>query len=424
MTNQITKPLAKERELIQLVRSELNIQKWACLFATRHFAGRSRKIVRKKENVELHAMVGIQFDGSKEIEVGVLKIPAFKVLNGLIRIWELNGKPMGVDEWVVSSLRELAYVLNRAWGKSTAESLKRSLKSLRDIPIMMKGFFSKGEGDYIEILEDQPLRFVKLKIFRRKRGGKEIDYRFKFRFDERILENLVLGYTKPYLLSVITPFSDITTLIYTHVDLVMAKREKYRRRSERLFQDLGLMEAKRYQHTRIRKQALEQAIEELITLPRGQGKAGTPLSSGTLTRMYLGRTKDGKDWNVHFVKRRFRKPAVTQDRETVEQLVQEIEGVLRVGERNRPFYTRIARRCPRDLIRMALRDTLDEERGGKITGSRAQFFGYWVQVLAFQRGLDLGLKSSFDYILQSNQQQEEGSRPLSGEPFRKDVPLR
>ena len=73
-----------------------------------------------------------------------------------------------------------------------------------------------------------------------------------------------------------------------------------------------------------------------------------------------------------------------------------MERVLGVGEKNRDFHIKIARSCPSHLIKIALKDTLEEKGAGKITGSKAQFFGYWIQCLVAKRGIDLGIRSSFD----------------------------
>jgi len=395
----LEKPLSLPRywEKPEITRSELNVQKWTCLFATSRSREKSRELVRRSGDREIKLVIGKQSSGGKEIEVGVLKIPSYKVLVALIHIWESRGKPL---DWVVSSLYELSEVMGRRWGGGAgAQALKAALKDLRDIPIQWIGFFYKPEDRYIAILEDQPLRFIKVKFFTAKRGDREIESRFAFKFDERILENLLLGYTKPVRLDVISKLSEIATLLYCHVDVVMADKNTYTRKSKDLFQDLGLT-SKRYRYLSRRREALEQAIEELIDEPRERGERGTPLSTGILTSIALSETKDHKDINVRFTKEPFRKASPRKSAEEIKELVSEMERVLGVGERNRGFYVKLARSCPTDLIRMALKDTMEEERAGRITGSKAQFFGYWIQYLAAKRGIDLGLKTSFGDLLE------------------------
>lgn len=385
-----------EKSAARLTRPELNVQKWTCLFATSQFRGRSREISRKFGDKEIKVIIGKQFDDrGREVEVGVLRVNAYKVLIALIHIWESRGKPL---DWVVSSLYELADVMNIKWGGHNAKVLKRALRSLGEIPIRWIGFFSPKDG-YIDILEPYPLRFIKVSFLTRKKGKQEVECRFKYKFDERILENLLLGYTKPVRLDVISRLSEIATLLYCHVDVVMADKNTYTRKSKELFQDLGLT-SKRYRYLSRRREALEQAIEELIDEPRERGERGTPLSTGILTSIALSETKDHKDINVRFTKEPFRRTFSRKSDAEVRELVSEIERVLGVGERNRGFYVKLARSCPSDLIRMALKDTMEEERAGRITGSKAQFFGYWIQYLAAKRGIDLGLKTSFGDLLE------------------------
>ena len=382
----VMKEADRKREL-DSTRSELNTQKWVCLFATKHYRGRSRELTRRVGKHVFKIIVGKQFDGDgREIEVGVLRVPAYKVLVALFHIWESRGKPL---DWVTSSLYELADVMDRRWGGSLAKELKDQLRSLRDIPIQWIGFFHRGEDRYISILEDQPLRFIKVKFLTTKRGGKEIESRFMFKFDERVLENLLLGYTKPVRLDVISKLSEIATLVYCHVDVVMADKNEYIRRSKELFEDLGLM-SKRYRYPSPRKTALEKVKEELI---------GKPLTTGKLIEISLKPTKEKKDFKIRFVKEPFRRPVSQKSDAEVRELVEEMERVLGVGDKNRGFYITIARNCPAELIRAALKDTVEEERSGRITGSKAQFFGYWIQYLAAKRGIDLGLKSSFGELL-------------------------
>jgi len=379
------------------VRSELNLHKLIGLFASSQFKGRSRKLVRDKKNGKVEITIGIQYDNQgREVGIGVLRVPEYKTLEALIHLWELCGKP-DRDTWIESSRYELASILGREWGGKDSKLLKKYLRNLAEIPIRWKRFYSRERG-LIDILEPEPLRFLKLAFLTTKRGKKEIDWRFKFRFDERFHSNLCLGYTKPFLLNVIAPLSDVETLFYVHLDLLMAKRTHYVRKSKGLFADLGLMDAERNKWPSRRREIVQQVIQRFITKPKKQGRAGTPLTTGTLTNIKILRCKDGQDFKILFEKKPHEKLPSTRNRAETIALVREIEQLLEVGDHNRGFYLKVASRAPRDLIRTALRDTLDEERAGKLTGSKAQFFGWWIQVLAFERGLDLGLHSSFDYL--------------------------
>ena len=77
--------------------------------------------------------------------------------------------------------------------------------------------------------------------------------------------------------------------------------------------------------------------------------------------------------------------------EEIENLVNKMVRVLGKREENKGFYYKIARHCPENVINMALSDTEAEERSGEIEKSKPAFFGYWIQELCEERGINLGL---------------------------------
>lgn len=114
-----------------------------------------------------------------------------------------------------------------------------------------------------------------------------------FKFDDQILGNLLNNYTKPLLLDTILGLgSEIGQLLYVHVDLMLARKDFYERRSKELFQDLGLTNPE-YDRQYERKRALEKAVKEL---------AGLPLSTGILKIARIEKTNDKQDYKVIFQK--------------------------------------------------------------------------------------------------------------------------
>src|SRR5438045_7452656 len=84
-----------------------------------------------------------------------------------------------------------------------------------------------------------------------------------FKFDDHVLANLQLNYTKPVCIEEFFKLkSEIAQLIYSHIDLVLADKTKYERRSRELFDDLGLKNPE-YNHMHERKRALDRAVREL-----------------------------------------------------------------------------------------------------------------------------------------------------------------
>src|SRR5208337_3610124 len=114
-----------------------------------------------------------------------------------------------------------------------------------------------------------------------------------FKFDDHVLTNLQLNYTKPVCIEEFFKLkSEIAQLIYSHIDLMLFDKNKYERRSRELFDDLGLKNAE-YSHMYERKRAIERATRELL---------GIRLSSGMLRDASVEKTADGKDYKVSFSK--------------------------------------------------------------------------------------------------------------------------
>ena len=96
-------------------------------------------------------------------------------------------------------------------------------------------------------------------------------------------------YTKPVLLDVVLGFkSELAQILYTHLDLIMARRDHYERRTKELFEDLGL-EGESYKHPSKRRQALLNPLKEL---------KGVRLTTGMITTATLERTKDDSDFKL------------------------------------------------------------------------------------------------------------------------------
>src|SRR5207237_8271696 len=110
-----------------------------------------------------------------------------------------------------------------------------------------------------------------------------------FKFNDFILNNLLHNYTKPLLLEVVLGFkSELAQILYTHLDLIMARRNHYERKTKELFDDLGL-EVESYCNPSNRKQLLTKALHEL---------KGVRLTTGIITTATLERTKDDKDYKL------------------------------------------------------------------------------------------------------------------------------
>jgi hypothetical protein len=190
-------------------------------------------------------------------------------------------------------MRKLAKVLNKRWGTNVIDATSQSLLKLRLTPIIWKNSYQIGaEKQTVEVLD--PFNILSdLKIIRRKEAGhitKEFGY---FKFNDYILKNIFENNTKPVLLEVVLSFkSEIAQLLYTHLDLMLARRTTYERKTHELFDDLGL-EGKAYRNVSNRVQKLKPALEELT---------GVQLSTGFILSAKLEKTADGRDYKIVITK--------------------------------------------------------------------------------------------------------------------------
>jgi len=253
------------------------------LFATSTYRKKSREITRELtlENGD-KATRKVIIGRINEKEVGVLRIADYKIFCALVKLWEEAGKP--VVTGVKFALHEIAHLLGIVWGGKTYKEIREALTRLKAIPITWEDSFYQKDTkttekmiDYFNMLED-------LKIFER-RKDKQLYLAFShFKFNKRIVGNLLNNYSKPLYLGVILKLNkEISVLLYRHIDLIMADKNYYERKTQPLFNDLDLSE---YIYPSKRKQLLEPVLEEL---------EGIELTTGVLSQARLEKTTDGKD---------------------------------------------------------------------------------------------------------------------------------
>jgi hypothetical protein len=225
-------------------------------------------------------------------QLGTLTTEEQKLLYVLIKLWEDAGKP---DVQVFFSTRSLARMLKKkGWGTNVIHAITKSLRKLRTIPIeWVNSYFDKTKEGAV-LVDRRPFSILgELRVVERSQDGAVNSSLGYFKFDDHILRNLQLNYTKPVCIEEFFKLkSEIAQLVYTHVDLIMNDKSRYERRSRELFDDLGLKNAE-YEHMYERKRALEKAVKELD---------GIRLSSGILRSANVEKTNDGKDYKVVFSK--------------------------------------------------------------------------------------------------------------------------
>lgn len=223
--------------------------------------------------------------------LGTLTTEEQKLLYVLYKLWEEKGKP---DAQVGFSSRGLARLLRKGWGSNVIQSITKSLRRLRTIPIeWINSYHDKNAGNVV-LVDRRPLTILnELRVIERHQDGSVNGALGYFKFDDGILANLKQNYTKPVCIDELLMLkSDIAQLLYTHVDLMLFDKTKYERKTRELFDDLGL---KNHEYTRMyeRRRALEKALREM---------QGVRLSRGRLQSAAIEKTRDRKDYKVVFVR--------------------------------------------------------------------------------------------------------------------------
>jgi hypothetical protein len=275
---------------MEKIRPELNLEKWVSIWSpARSNRNPKEKVIRRE---------AVLPNGNKvwaEVEVGFtnkgeLTTEDQKTYYALVKHWEENRRSPGNTYF---SLRHLAKLLQRRWGTNVIQSLTHSLIRLRVTPFVWRNsYYDATSKQTIRVLDPFNI-LADLKIIQKAQDGvvnKEFGY---FRFNDFILKNLLANHTKPLLLdTLLTLESDVAQLLYVYLDLIIADKYRYERRTKELFTDLGL-EGTEYRKPSVRKRLLERAIAEL---------RGRALTTGVISSVRLERTKDRKDYKVIFRK--------------------------------------------------------------------------------------------------------------------------
>jgi hypothetical protein len=270
---------------VERIAPELNLEKWSIWQPAHSTIKETRTLKRTitRENGEsLTSQVVIGYVD----KIGTITTEDKKTYYALIKYWEDAGR---IDRPTFFSLKRLAKILRKKWGSNVIDALTQSLTRLRATPLIWtNSYYDSTAGKTREVIDTFNI-LADLKIIRTREHGhitKEAGY---FRFNDQILRNLLADHTKPLLLETILSFkSEVALILYTYLDLILADKTKYERRTKELFEDLGL-EGKAYQNAANRKQKLKSALNEL---------EGTPLTTGRIASATLERTKDGKDYKI------------------------------------------------------------------------------------------------------------------------------
>jgi hypothetical protein len=283
-----------------MIRADLNLEKWPLWQPAKAVHKRTR-VLRRDLTTAQGATVTAEVTIGCVDRIGTLTTEDQKTCYALIKLWEDQGKP---DDVTVFSLRRLARILTKHWGTNVISALTRSLTRLRVVPLLLQhAYYDSTTGETYEALDTFTI-LTDLKIRTTAKDGHARRAAGYFRFNDYTLASLVHNYTKPVLLDPILHFkSDIAQVLYQHLDLVLAHKCAYERRTQELFQDdLGL-QGTSYIHAADRVRRLMKALAEL---------RGVCLTTGVITTAELVRTTDSNDYKIIIRKSAARSTAVTR----------------------------------------------------------------------------------------------------------------
>lgn len=261
--NEIQEPLPTE-----VIRPELNLERWPSIWQPSNSRAKPRVRVLKREvtlpdKSKVSAKVEVDYTSR-----GMLTTEDQKVYHALVYLWEQSERPAELN----FSIRQLAKILGRTWGKDTGNYISQSLRRLQSTPLAWSNaYYNSNTGETIKQLTAFHILST-LQITEKEVDGHTTRQSCYVRFHELIEANLRNGYTKPLFPKAVFSFkSGIAQLLYVYLDLVMTDKKKFERRTKELFEDIGIT-GKVYRYPSARRRVLENALVELqsVSFPGGR----------------------------------------------------------------------------------------------------------------------------------------------------------
>lgn len=269
----------------EIVYAELNLEKWSI------WEPSSTKKVPRARIIERQRILEDGSHVTAKVEIGFtqhgnLSTRDQKIYYVLCKLWDDAGRP---EIPVFFSLQKIARLLGEEWSSHAHHSITRSLLQLRGVLFVWENsYFDKTSGEHIERLDTFNI-LSELSIARRSRKLHATNEQCVFLFHHEILKNLQANHTTPLFLATVLSFkSEIAQMLYPRLDLLLADKKQYERRTKELFDEMGL-EGETYRHRSARKRLIERALKEL---------EGAPLTTGCIVSATVEPTKDDADFKI------------------------------------------------------------------------------------------------------------------------------
>ncbi len=269
----------------EIISTELNLEKWSIWEPTSSKkTPRARILERQRilpDGSTITAKVEIGFT-----QHGNLSTRDQRIYYVLCKLWDDAGRP---ETPIAFSVQKIARLLGEEWSSHAHRAITRSLLQLRGVLFVWENsYFDKSSGDHIELLDTFNI-LSELTLARRSKKQHATTEMCFFQFHREILKNLHANHTTPLFLATVLSFkSEIAQMLYPRLDLLLADKKHYERRTKELFEEMGL-EGETYRHRSARKRLIERALEEL---------RGVPLTTGCIASATVEPTKDNSDFKI------------------------------------------------------------------------------------------------------------------------------
>lgn len=372
----------------EIIRPELNIEKHADFIFIPAHSKKVRQPRRREGWVTLT-------DGSKQksyLEIAPVvggKTPTTttrKIYLALQRLYEekQQDEKLQPDGSMVLSSKEIANAAMLSWaGSKTIRAIHEEISTLRKCIFEWVNTFVAPNGEKYEVLDHANIvdkyKYVSKK--ERHSAQQQFNAAHQVRFSEHIRNNLEANKTKPVnYTTVMSIQGELALVLYTRLDIILADKDQYSRKSKGLFEDINIAGEREYKYPFGRKRKLEKAIKEL------DGKC---ISTGIL-KLKLERTADGADWKL-IARKISVLPAPNKTKQVpfanlpvmVPILAQDIGDVVGSYNQNQRLYETLAIHYPADWIYQAISEYKADAHEVK---SPARFFLSIIHRIAHQRG--------------------------------------
>lgn len=342
-----------------VVRPEYNIGK----FAGHIFASPYSKDLDKPRNHQWRVKMGA--DGEEDVTASLSITPQYgrktpttttlRVYLALLQIWTREGQP--ADGVVMFSARQLCEVIGWKWaGSDTARRIAEHISVLQSTGINWDWAYKNAEGATMRTVSDMNI-LASAEYNERKKLLKKEKFSAlqRVRFNPDLVENMLKGHVRPLNYNAIRSVrNDASLNLYTKLDIYLARKTKWERRSYELFREELNLEGKMWEKRTRRFAKLKELVSTLD---------GTELLSGRL-RLSIEKTKDGKDYKLVARKEAIRKP---KDRSHIrpiigrgeataiaEKVIEDIKKLPRGGSPRESYIIFLCRHYPIDFIYEAL----------------------------------------------------------------------